>query len=352
MIATFDASMCLAGKGAERMHTNERYRRAGWSRFRSILLIVGGAAVFSAAVIGIRRRASKTAPTQAGLISEMEMRERLLKDLPVTERRLDLAGVSTSLLEGGEGPPIVLLHGQGGFAAMWGRVIPHLVGSHHVAVPDLPGLGHSEVRAGNLDARAMVAWLGELIEQTCAEPPVLVGHSLGGSFAAHFAIERGDQLRGIVLVDSGSLAPFRPAPGALAALVRYIRRPSPATYKRFSRQVFFDPDRVRSEGGERWETLQAYHIDRTTQPSVRAANRHLLRRIGVRRIPPDQLRKIDVPVALIWGRNDRIMQFRIAEEANSRFGWPLYPIDDCGHVSSVERPDAFLEALHAAIAEM
>jgi len=245
----------------------------------------------------MRRRTKRTVSTQAVLFSEMEMRERLLKDLPVTERRLDLAGVSTSLLEGGEGPPLVLLHGQGGFAAQWGRVIPHLVGSHRVVAPDLPGLGYSEVRAGNLDAPAMAAWLGELIEHTCAEPPILVGHSLGGSFAAHFAIEHGDRLRGIVLVDSGSLAPFRPAPGALAALVRYMRRPSAATYDRFSRQVFFDPDHVRSEGGDaRWETLEAYHIDRTIQPSVRAANRQLLRRI-----PRDQFRKINVPVALIWG---------------------------------------------------
>jgi hypothetical protein len=161
------------------MYKTKRHpRRAGRSRLRSILLI-GGAAVLAAIVIGLRRRSSKTVPTQARLISETEMREHLSKDLPVTERRLDLAEVSTSLLEGGEGPPIVLLHGQGGFAAMWGRVIPHLVGSHRVVAPDLPGLGHSEVRAGNLDARAMVAWLGELIEQTCAEPPVLVGHSLG-----------------------------------------------------------------------------------------------------------------------------------------------------------------------------
>src|SRR5215204_3961029 len=250
------------------MHTTRLHpRRPGRSRLRSILL-VGGAAVLSAVVVGMWRRSGKTVPTQAVSFSETEMRERLLKDLPVTERRLDLAGVSTSLLEGGEGPPLVLLHGQGGFAAMWGRIIPHLVGSHHVVAPDLPGLGRSEVRAGNLDARAMVAWLGELIEQTCAEPPVLVGHSLGGSFAAHFAIERGDQLQGIVLVDSGSLAPFRPAPGALAALVRYIRRPSAATYDRFSRQVFFDPDRVRYEGGERWEALRAYHIDRTTRACV------------------------------------------------------------------------------------
>jgi pimeloyl-ACP methyl ester carboxylesterase len=334
------------------MHATKRHRRAGRSRLRDILLLVGGAAALLAVVIGMRRRSSKTVPTQPVLFSEAEMRERLLKDLPVTERQLDLAGVSTSLLEGGEGPPIVLLHGQGGFAAMWGRVIPHLAGSQRVVAPDLPGLGRSEVRAGTLDAPRAVAWLGELIEQTCAEPPTLVGHSLGGSFAAHFAIEHGDRLRGIVLVDSGSLGPFRPAPGALAALVRYIRRPSATTYDRFSRQVFFDSDRVRSEGGERWEALRAYHIDRTSQPSVRAANRQLLRRIGVRRIPPDQLRKIGVPVALIWGRNDRVMRFRIAEEASARFGWPLYPLDDCGHVSSVERPQAFVEALHAAIAEM
>src|SRR5215204_5994491 len=161
------------------MHTTRLHpRRPGRSRLRSILL-VGGAAVLSAVVVGMWRRSGKTVPTQAVPFSETEMREHLLKDLPVTERRLDLAGVSTSLLEGGEGPPLVLLHGQGGFAAMWGRVIPHLVGSHHVVAPDLPGLGRSEVRAGNLDARAMVAWLGELIEQTCAEPPVLVGHSLG-----------------------------------------------------------------------------------------------------------------------------------------------------------------------------
>ncbi len=105
-------------------------------------------------------------------------------------------------------------------------------------------------------------------------------------------------------------------------------------------------------GCERWDAFEEYHIDRAAQPSVGAANRKLLRRMGVRRIPPDQLRKIDVPVALIWGRNDPVMRFRIAEKASARFGWSLYPIDDCGHVPHVERPDAFIEALHAAIAAM
>ena len=40
-------------------------------------------------------------------------RERLLAGVPMTERRLRLAGISTAVLEGGDGPPFVLLHGPG-----------------------------------------------------------------------------------------------------------------------------------------------------------------------------------------------------------------------------------------------
>jgi hypothetical protein len=39
------------------------------------------------------------------------------------ERRLELAGVSSAVLEGGDGPPVLLLHGPGEFAALWARVI-------------------------------------------------------------------------------------------------------------------------------------------------------------------------------------------------------------------------------------
>lgn len=273
---------------------------------------------------------------------------RLLEGLPVTERRLDLSGVSTSLLEGGEGPPIVLLHGQGGFAAHWVQVIPHLVGSHRIVAPDLPGLGHSAMPAGRLDAPGLVGWLSDLIAQTCAEPPTVVGFSLGGSLAARFAVDHGDRIRRIVLVNSGGLGRSRPAPAALVALVGYSMHRSSATYDRLIRQLVSDPERTRNEWGDRWAAFKAYDMDRTAQKEVRAADGQLLRRMNMSRIPPDQLEKISVPVALIWARKDRIMRFRIAEEASARFGWPLYPIEDCGHFAIGERPDAFLDALRAA----
>src|SRR6266511_3907658 len=117
-------------------------------------------------------------------------RQRVLAGAPVTERRLDLAGVSTAVLEGGDGPPVVLLHGQGGWAGMWLPVAADLVRTHRVVAPDLPGLGASEVPDGPPDAARVLAWLGELIQRTCPSPPTLVGASLGASIGARFAIGR------------------------------------------------------------------------------------------------------------------------------------------------------------------
>jgi pimeloyl-ACP methyl ester carboxylesterase len=277
-------------------------------------------------------------------------RQRVLAGLPVTERRRRLAGVSTAVLEGGDGPDMVLLHGQGGWAAGWLPVIPDLVRTHHVVVPDLPGLGASETPEGPPDPGTVLAWLGELIEQTCAAPPVLVGASLGGSIAARFAAGHGERVSRLVLVDTGCLVGrVRPAPGVLLALVRHSLRPSRPTMVRFLRQVTVDLDRVRRRLGERWEPFLVYSLDRARTPGVQQANRRLLRDLGWRQIPPEGLARIDVPTALIWGRQDRVMPVGTAQRASARYGWPLHVIDDAGHFLVADQPEAFLGALHAAL---
>jgi pimeloyl-ACP methyl ester carboxylesterase len=174
-----------------------------------------------------------------------------LKDLPVTKRRLEVAGVSTSLLEGGEGSPIVLLHGQGNFAAAWMTVIPDLVSTYYVIAPDLPGLGASEVPEGPLEANAVLVWLSELIGHTCATPPAVVGISLGGQFATRFAALHSEQIVRLVIVDTpGLVGEVRPAPGALLALHRYSAHRSEHSAPQLSRYDAFDPTRVRHQMGE------------------------------------------------------------------------------------------------------
>jgi alpha-beta hydrolase superfamily lysophospholipase len=119
------------------------------------------------------------------------VRQQLLATLPVTERILSLNGVVTAVLEGGSGPPIVLLHGPPAYGASWIHLIPDLVTSHRVIAPDLPGHGASHRFDGATTIERVSAWLEELVERTCHTPPVVLGHTLGGSIAANYVrIER------------------------------------------------------------------------------------------------------------------------------------------------------------------
>jgi pimeloyl-ACP methyl ester carboxylesterase len=284
----------------------------------------------------------------ARLSAMHEAREQLLTGIAVSERRLTLAGVSTAVLEGGDGPPMVLLHGPGEFAAKWFRVLPELVKRHRVIAPDLPGHGASDVNGGRLDADRMAAWLGELIERTSTSAPVLVGHVLGGAIAARFAVHESDRLRRLVLVDTLGLARFRPTPRFALGLVGFQARPTERTYTRFMRQCSFDLDGLREQMGERWDPFVAYNLELARGPGAKQGGR-LLRELGLPRIPPPELARIAVGTALIWGRQDRANRLRIAEVASARYGWPLHVIENCADDPPRDQPAAFLEALYTAI---
>jgi pimeloyl-ACP methyl ester carboxylesterase len=275
-------------------------------------------------------------------------RARLQENIPLDERRLRLAGIPTAVLEGGEGPPMVLLHGPGEFAEKWLRVLAELVTTHRVIAPDLPGHGASGVPDGPLDQGRVLAWLDALIEQTCASPPAIVGHVLGGAIGARYAIAHGERVAGLVLVDTLGLAPFRPKPAFALTMMAFLTRPTEASYNRFMRQCSYDLDRLRDEMGELWEPFVAYNIDRARAPTGKVAGR-LFREIGLPPIAPDELARLTVPVALIWGRQDRANRVRIAEAASVRYGWPLHVIEDCADDPPRDEPEQFIRALRASL---
>jgi len=287
---------------------------------------------------------------QRAEVGDSAYRKRMLVDVPVTERRLELAGISTAVLEGGEGPPVVLLHEPGSFAVHWMRVMPDLVASHRVIAPDLPGHGASEVTEGELDAGRVLAWLGDLIEQACSSPAVLVGHLGSGSIAARFAVQQSQRLRSLVLVDSFGLRKFRPAPRFALALFRYVARPTARTYGGLMERCTVDFEGVRAAMGERWQPFEAYTLDRARTPEGKAALRVLMRELAVPAIPASDLERIAVPTSLIWGRHDPVTRLRVAEAASERYNWPLHVIEDAGDDPPIEQPQAFMRALRGALA--
>lgn len=278
-----------------------------------------------------------------------EARARLLAAIPATERRLELAGVSTAVLDGGHGPPLVMLHGGGQFAAAWLRVFPSLTAIHRVIAPDLPGHGASELCNRRLDAELVLAWLDELIERSCPTPPALVGHALGGAIAARYAIVHGGRIRVLVLVDALGLGPFSPAPRFALAMVGFLARPTEDTRERLLDQCIVDLEGVRDQMGQDWASIATYGLEAARNPSKKAAGRRLLKAFGVSVIPPSELARIPVPTALIWGRHDLQARLRNAEAASARHGWPLHVIEDCGVDPIVEQPDAFVAALRAEL---
>ncbi|MGW7356560.1 alpha/beta fold hydrolase [Streptomyces sp. NPDC054802] len=282
----------------------------------------------------------------------IDARETLLAPLPVTERRVTCAGVSTAVLEGGDGPPLVLLHGPGECAAHWTRVIPDLVTTHRVVAPDLPGHGSSDTGDagdGPLNADRTVAWLEDLVEQTCPSPPVVVGRLLGGAIAARFAAARPDLLERLMLVDSYGLSRFRPTPSFAVALAGFAARPTPHSIDRLFRACSAEPERVERELGDTAAALKTYAVDTARTRRNKAAMRALMPQLALPAIPDEVLRRITVPTALIWGREDPQTRVRTAEAASARYGWPLHVIDRAGDEPPIEQPEAFIEALRAAL---
>jgi pimeloyl-ACP methyl ester carboxylesterase len=148
-------------------------------------------------------------------------------------------------------------------------------------------------------------------------------------------------------VDSLGLARFRPAARFALTLIGFQARPTPRTYDRFMRQCSFDLDGLREQMGERWEPFVAYNLELARGPGAKVVGR-MLRELGMPRIPPAVLARIDVPTSLIWGRQDRAIRLRVAEAASARYGWPLHVIERCADDPPRDQPEAFLRALRAA----
>jgi len=274
-------------------------------------------------------------------------RARLLAGIPVTEQRLELAGIRSAVLVGGDGPPVVLLHGPGESAVNWRWAMPALAQTHRVIAPDLPAHGSTEA-PDELDADRVHAWLGELIDRTCDAPPALVGHALGGAIAARFTLEAGDRVGRLVLVDSLGLARFRPSPRFALGLARFMARPTERSYERFMRQCAFDLDSLQARMGEGWEPFAVYNLELARAEKAKDAGK-LMRKLGIPRIAPEDLARISVPTSLIWGRHDRANRVRVAEATSERHDWPLHVIEESADDPPRDQPEAFLRALRAEL---
>lgn len=268
------------------------------------------------------------------------------------ERFAEVRGTGLRYLAGGDGEPLLLVHGLGGAAANWLALVPLLLPGWRLLVPELPGHGGSSPLPAAPSLNAYADRLGLLLEHEGAAPAAIVGHSLGGAIGLRLAIRRPDAVSALVLAGAAGISSgTRNAryaltitgivkPGRkLAPHRRRIARSNTLKLMVFGRWGAADPPALPAELAEAFLAGPARHTD-----TVSAA------KALVRDDPRPDLDRVRCPSLVLWGARDNQLPVADAFDYARRLRARLRVIADCGHLLIGERPDACADAIDGFLA--
>ena len=120
-------------------------------------------------------------------------------------RRVDCGDAELALVRGGEGPPLLLLHGYPQTRAAWHKVAPELAERFTVVAPDLRGYGDSvgptEPETADYANRVMAEDLVVLMESLGFDEFRLAGHDRGARVGYRLALDHSERVRQLVVLD-------------------------------------------------------------------------------------------------------------------------------------------------------
>lgn len=266
-------------------------------------------------------------------------------------------GINHAVLQAGDGPAMILLHGWPQTKHAWRKVIPALAKHYHLIAPDLRGLGDTDKPDGAYDLLTCARDLKALIETLGVEKPYIVGHDWGGLVARRFALEWPDMADRVAILD------VAPHEGALTNLnvksalglwhffflqqadlaAELIAGREKAFFTEFFRTKCHNPDSFIAECVDAY--AGAYGAPGALRPSLKyyealfAENRELEAR------SPDA--KITVPLLVLWGTSGGVgavidMMTVWSADADNITGKGF---DNCGHYMAEEIPDEVTAAL-------
>ncbi len=250
----------------------------------------------------------------------------------------DVAGVRMDVRDTGprDGPAVIMIHGLGSSLHTWKDWAKALDSQYRVVRFDMPGAGLSEPDPTHDYSDARVRFLlAALMDQLGIQKAALIGNSIGGRIAWGFAARNPERVTKLVLVSPDGFASpgfaYGKAPKvpAIAGLAKYVL---PKIFVKMNvAPAYADPSRL-SEA-----TLDRYY-ELLLAPGVRGA---LIDRMGqtVLEDPEPLLRRITIPVLLVWGEKDALIPISNAADyqrdlPNVRFA----PLPGLGHVPQEEAP--------------
>jgi pimeloyl-ACP methyl ester carboxylesterase len=272
---------------------------------------------------------------------------------------------------GGDGPPIILVHGLGGSHLNWMLVGDGLAEHGRVVAIDLPGFGRSPKGGRSTAVIPLRNLLARFVKHELGEPAVLVGNSMGGLICLLLAARFPELTRGYVGV--ASAAPRRLVPAVdprVAALFAAYMIPGLAQRVMRWRYDRLGPERIYEEVADFCvvdrsripDDAMAAHLDLAREryesmpwayDASAEATRSLIPFLFKEKTMGEILQRVEAPGLLVQGEGDKLVPFRLARRvAELRADWDFEVFEGCGHVPQLEMPDRFVDVVGSWIAQL
>lgn len=269
---------------------------------------------------------------------------------PVSTGRIRLC-----VVEAGEGPPVLAIHGLGGTKGSFLPTVQALADRHRTIAFDLPGFGDSDKPIGAAyDAGFFADACIDLLDALELDRVHLIGNSLGGRVALEVALRRPDRVNRLVLL-APSLAWRRAR--QWVPLLR-LTRPELGLVQLAPRAVVDGIVRRLIPGADDgWtaagvdEFLRAY-LTPAGRAAFYAAARHIYldEPHGTDGFWP-RLATLQPDALFVWGRRDRLVPIAFQPHVAEVLPQARHIELDCGHVPQVERPAQTHDAIGAFLSE-
>lgn len=283
-------------------------------------------------------------------------------------RRIRTSGATINLVVGGDGPPVLMLHGYPQTHAMWHKLAPKLAKHYTVVCPDLRGYGDSSKPKGlpdhsNYSKRVMALDMVEVMNKLGHASFHLVGHDRGGRVGHRLARDHGPEVaRTFTVLDICPTLKMYESTNMEFARAYYhwflMLQPPPLPEKMLAPVVPFN---ILAGSGLSSKGLKAYskaalaeYVRAFSDPRTIHATCEDYRASGgidLEHDRQDRGRKIDMPVHVLWGARgvvgaqfDCLADWR--EVASKVSGRKL----DCGHFIPEEAPAETLAEIQQFLA--
>jgi pimeloyl-ACP methyl ester carboxylesterase len=256
------------------------------------------------------------------------------------------------------GQPVVFVHGLSGSWPNWLEQLPVLAAEHRVITLDLPGFGHSPMPAEQISISGYARLLDRLLDTLGIDAAAVVGNSMGGFIGAELAIAFPQRVERLVLVSAAGISTYENR-GAMRA-VPVLRR-AERILTAYTAWMASKSDAVARRPRLRDATLNVVTRHPSRLPAALAAEQ--LRGSGKPGFMQaleanlnydfrERLGEIACPTLIVWGEQDRLITARDAavfEELIPDSRVVVYA--DTGHLSMLERPQAFNALLEEFLGE-